>query len=542
MPRHRKRRIRFLMALLAGAVVVGAVSANQSVPSTAPQIMPELPPGSSGDITADAVLGQLDFLHADKNFVDGRGVNFPGASLFGVFPGYGDVAIDRTVSSNRVYVTDFANNRVLGWSSVTAFITHTPANIVIGQPDFNSNACNTGGVTAASLCRPKGVAVDHTGRLYVADWGNSRVLEYNSPFTTDRIADDVFGQLGIFTTNFCNNSSGVFLGNPPPASSDALCLPTGVATDAAGDVYIADDKNNRVLEYNTPEAITAVAGSGDTSADRVFGQPDFTSNAVNNGGVSSFSLFDPQGVTVDGGGNVYIADTGNNRVLEFDGFRPNLCSGSSRCANRVFGQFGHFFTQVCNFVSVNADSLCTPLRTAVDSAGNLFVADYGNHRVLEYNTPLARGSDTTADRVFGQGSSPFTADCNHGGLSADSLCNPAGIAVDGASPNNLYVADTANNRVLQFINPIGTDTVADGVLAEVFFTTDAVNFVDGRGFDFQDPGGSPAGTVAIDRNVSPNRVYAADTGNNRVLAWNDIAAFKTHAAANLVFGGQPVRG
>jgi hypothetical protein len=272
MPNRSKSR-RVKPRLISAVAVVCALGLGIGARRARTQViaLPMLQPGSPGDTTADAVLGQVNLVNNVKNFVDGRGVNLPGTFLFGVFPGYGDVAIDKSVTPNRVYVNDFGNNRVLGWSSVAAFTAHAAANIVIGQPDFNSNACNTGGVSAASLCHPRGVAVDRAGRLYVVDWANSRVLEYNPPFTTDRIADDVFGQLGIFTTNFCNNSPAVFLGNPPPASLDGLCAPTGVATDAAGDVYIADDKNNRVLEYNTPEAITAVAGSGDTSADLVLG-------------------------------------------------------------------------------------------------------------------------------------------------------------------------------------------------------------------------------------------------------------------------------
>ncbi len=164
------------------------------------------------------------------------------------------------------------------------------------------------------------------------------------------------------------------------------------------------------------------------------------------------------------------------------------------------------------------------------------MADYGNQRVLEYNTPLASGGDTTADRVFGEANNLFTADCNKGGLSASSLCNPAGIALDGASPSNLYVADSGNNRVLMFSKPLLTDTIADGVGAQVLFTLGTANFIDGQGFDFNGLFDIGEGTVAIDKSASPNRVYVADGGNNRVLAWSDVAAFKTHAPAQKLFG------
>jgi len=136
-----------------------------------------------------------------------------------------------------------------------------------------TTACNGGGVNANTLCNPIGVAVDpNNGNVYVADRGNSRVLEYNSPFTTDNVADDVFGQFGAFTTNFCNNSGVV--------SSDSLCFPAAVAVDSGGNLYVADQTNGRVLEYNTPEALTATLGSGDTTADRVSAKPPILTSAA----------------------------------------------------------------------------------------------------------------------------------------------------------------------------------------------------------------------------------------------------------------------
>jgi hypothetical protein len=97
-------------------------------------------PGSPSDTTADLVLGQFNFAHNTPNLVDGSGLwmNLAGGDY------NGDVAIDRSVSPNRLWVADTENNRVLGWSSVRAFSSHAPAEIVIGQPDFTSNFRNEG--------------------------------------------------------------------------------------------------------------------------------------------------------------------------------------------------------------------------------------------------------------------------------------------------------------------------------------------------------------------------------------------------------------
>src|SRR5208283_6088219 len=158
-------------------------------------------------------------------------------------------------------------------------------------------------------------------------------------------------------------------------------------------------------------------------------------------------LCSPYGVAVDTGGDLYVADYGNSRVLEYS--KPLTTHKTT--ADAVFGQGEDFTSSYCNFGGeyASASSLCTPYGVTVDSSGNLYVADYGNSRVLEYNTPLTTHK-TTADAVFGQGEDFTSSQCNFGGTSAsqESLCSPSGAAVD--SRGNLYVADTSNNRVLEY--------------------------------------------------------------------------------------------
>src|SRR6202023_1989192 len=122
------------------------------------------------------------------------------------------VAIDTSVIPNRLYVADAGNNRVLGWRDVTAIANDSPADLVMGQPDFVSSTCNNGGVSASSLCDSDEVAVDGAGNLYIGDNLNHRVLEYNNPFAgcasfpcVGGSANLVFGQNGSFTSNVANN-------------------------------------------------------------------------------------------------------------------------------------------------------------------------------------------------------------------------------------------------------------------------------------------------------------------------------------------------
>ena len=177
------------------------------------------------------------------------------------------------------------------------------ADVVLGQPDFTTDDSNDAGTTASTLGSATDVAVDANGNAYVPDGRNNRVLIYLDPKNTDEIADIVLGQPD-FVSNVCNSD-----GASPSAST--LCQPEGLGLDAAGNLYVADGLNNRVLVFIDP--------LNDTVADEVIGQPDFTSITFNNGGGSptASTLFAPADVVVDNNGNVIVADTNNNRVLEY---------------------------------------------------------------------------------------------------------------------------------------------------------------------------------------------------------------------------------
>ena len=436
------------------------------------------------NITADVVLGQPDFLHKLPNFPDQH-------SLYNPFA----VTIDASATPTHLYVADESNSRVLGWNDVTAFTNGAPADLVIGQPDFLSVACNTGGISGSSLCYPYGITVDSSGNLYVADYVNSRVLEYTTPFAgcgsfpcVGGSANMVFGQGGSPTSAGCNSDTPQ---NTPTAND--LCEPSGVAVGASGDLYVADTSNNRVLEYNTP--LTNVNG---TTANMVFGQGgSFTSNTENKGGASKKSLSYPSGVAVDSTGDLYVADSNNSRVLEYNTpLTVTTTPGSGdTTADLVFGQDGIFTWIGCNSHTTgsnpSAKNLCYPNSVAVDAAGNLWVADSGNNRVLEYNTPLTIG--TTADRVFGQGDS-FTSGlfCNFGGTSAraDSLCSPSGAVVD-ITTGHLYVADTSNNRVLEYDDSLPAEPTSMAVAASIAFGSSPVGDTVSRTITVKDTGANP---------------------------------------------------
>jgi sugar lactone lactonase YvrE len=452
---------------------------------------------SSAHPVATKVFGQLDLVHNGINILDNAGLWNPQA-----------VAVDRSVEPNRLYVADAGNHRVLGWSSIAALENGSSADLVIGQPDFLSwqAQCHNAAVTAGTLCIPSALAVDGAGNLYVADVTNNRVLEYDTPFTTDTQPDLVFGQNGSFTSSACNKG-GITAGG--------LCNPEGVAVDGAGNLYVSDTGNSRVLQFAVPLA-------GDLQADLVFGQHGkFTTALCNAGGVSADSLCRPSTIAVDGSGNLYVGDRDNYRVLAY-----NKPQGGNTTADLVFGQ-GNSFTSNADTCldGASANSLCTVDGLAVDPPGNLYVAGSSFSRVLEYKTPLVI-KRATLSAVLGQ--PDFTSSgCNNGGLSARGLCGPFGVASD--TSNSLFVADFGNNRVLHYANLPEIAAPADLVLGQTAADQNGVNFTKPDGLHWP-------GAVAIDTHSTPTHIYVVDTNNSRVLGWYRVPSSSSAGPPDLVIG------
>jgi sugar lactone lactonase YvrE len=311
-----------------------------------------------------------------------------------------------------------------------AFANGEAATIAIGQASLTSF---NPAVSQTALVSPVGITFDTHGNLWVADPGANRVLEYNAPLATHEGASLVIGQTSFTARDAATSSTG-------------LNAPDGVAFDPGGNLWVVDTNNNRVLEYTAPFA------SGE-AASVVIGEPDFTSSSS---ATTAAGLNQPEALAFDSSGNLWVADALNSRVLEYT---SPFSTGES--ATLVIGE-KDFVTAIDQ---VTKAGMSTPSGLAFDHTGNLWVAD--GVRVLEYPAPFT--THEPANIVVGQNT--FTNSSTV--TDARGLDLPWAVAVD--SGDNLWVADYGNNRVLEYTAPVVTDEAASVVVGQSNFTSSSQN-------------------------------------------------------------------
>jgi sugar lactone lactonase YvrE len=296
------------------------------------------------------------------------------------------LAIDSTGS---LWAADFDNDRVLQFAP--PFTNGMNANLEIGQPSFTTNSFVT---TQSTFTAPVGVAFDSSGNLWVADSISSRILRFSPPFSNGESANLVLGQSDFTSSSAATSQSG-------------LNFSSGIAFDTSGNLWVSDTDNNRVLRYSSPF-------SNGERANLVIGQSAFTTDAFS---ATQTGLNGPAGIAFDSTGNLWLSDIGNNRVLRF---APPFTNGMP--ANLVLGQT--LFTSSTNSTSQNG--MHYPEGIAFDPRGNLWVVDYGNNRVLRFRPPFATAMG--ANLVLGQ--SGFTS--NAYAANPNMLNGPRSIAIDSA--------------------------------------------------------------------------------------------------------------
>ena len=333
---------------------------------------------------------------------------------------------------------------------------------VAGNGNFGFSG-DGGPATGAQLSNAIGVSVDNAGNIFIVDESNARIRE-------------VVATTGNIQTVAGNGTAG-FSGDGGPATDAELFRPSGVLVDNAGNIFIADSGNERIREVvATTGNIQTVAGNGTAGFNGDGGQ------------ATSAELNGPTGVFVDGLGNIFIADSGNERIREVVAATGNIQTVAGN-------QFGGFSGDGGPATSAGLDA---PVAVFLDKFGNMFIADEFNNRIREVAAGTGVIQTVAGSGPVGLGSGVFAGD---GGPATSAVLNrPSGVFVDGSG--NFFIVDAYNYRI-----------------REVLAATGNIQTVTGNGSPGSSGDGGPATGATLDHPVGvftdgSGNIFIVDTLNN----------------------------
>jgi sugar lactone lactonase YvrE len=300
-------------------------------------------------------------------------------------------------SAGNLFIADSLHHRIRRVDAQTKIITTSAGN---GTGGFSGD---NGPAAAAQLSLPHGLAFDSAGNLFIADSGNDRTRRIDA-------------RTGIITTPAGTGTEG-FAGDDALATAAELYYPDGIAFDSAGNLFIADSDDDRIRRVDArTRIITTYAGTGTSGF------------SGDNGPAAAAQLYEPAGIAFDSAGNLFFADSFNNRIRRIDARTLVVTTYAGTGVAGFSGDGGPAALAQLN----------GPHGIAFDSAGDLFLSDTYNHRVrtIDAQTRLV----TT---YAGTGKEGYSGD--NVSATAAQLFNPAGIAFDSAG--NLFIADLTNRRV-----------------------------------------------------------------------------------------------
>jgi uncharacterized protein (TIGR03437 family) len=359
-------------------------------------------------VTTDGIIHSYAGTNVNGFSGDGglatSGLSSDPAELFEPF----GVALD---ASRNLYITEYGDSRIRmvapGSGSSQGTLSTFAGNGTAGFAGDGSAA------KSAELNIPRGICVDSSGNIYVADWANNRVRKIVSGGTISTVAGS-----GILS----------YSGDGGTATKAQLNTPGGVAVDAAGNIYISDTGNNVVRQVTAKGVISTFAGTGTAGFS---GDGSAANKAQLNG---------PQGVAVDNAGNVYIADAGNLRVRVV-GTNGNISTFAGSGSPGYTGDGG----------PATSAKFYLPGAVSTDKSGNVYIADF---QACVVRKVVASGTIST---VAGNGGCGYGGD---GGPATAALLNdPAGIGLDPSG--NLYITELGDNRV-RMVSTTGTITTIAG--------------------------------------------------------------------------------
>jgi hypothetical protein len=301
-------------------------------------------------------------------------------------------------------------------ANLLAALANGSTTVVAGSLSAYGEHGDGGKAVNASLYHPGGTAEDAKGNIFIADSGDNVVREITAAGVISRIA-------GTGTAG---------LGKGASAAHSALDHPQNVAVDAQGDVFIADTYNNRVVKVTPKGKMTTVAGSG------------VAGYSGDGGRAASARLNEPTGLALDAKGNLYIADSANNVIRRVDAKTGVITTvAGDYAADKASDGLGGFSGDGGPATSAQLND---PQGVAIDGAGDLFIADTFNNAIREV-TPGGTIS-TVVNAAPAAGAPPAGGETSGGAPTASKLNTPYGVAID-PNTESLYVADTTNSKIAQ---------------------------------------------------------------------------------------------
>ncbi len=320
-----------------------------------------------------------------------------------------DIAIHPV--TGKVFVAECGTNPmgVARYSSYASLLSGAEPEAWVCQRQSAANL-NLGG----GLYAPYGLSIDPQGRLWVADPVSRAVYRYDNAST-----------MGAWT------AASAYLGGASGDAANQMRTPVDVYADPQGRVWVVDKDNHRVLRFDN-----AAGKANGAPANGVLGQGAFGESDVGSP-PNSWNLNFPCGITGDGAGTIWVADTGNNRVLRYNNAAAKVNGGAM---NGVLGQT----TNAWSGAGLGFDGMDQPTQLAWEAGGHLWVSEAGNKRILRFKNALTLGNGAAANEIVGQ------PDCWHNDTRADlsHVVNPCGMAVD--PQGRLWVADRGGDRIMRF--------------------------------------------------------------------------------------------
>ncbi len=309
-----------------------------------------------------------------------------------------------TDNNGNIYFVEFLNS-VIRKVSKSGIISTIAGN---GIPGYSGDG---GPATAAMLEQyPEGLAIDTFGNVFICDHNSNRIRKVDVS--------------GIISTVAGNGVLG-YSGDGGPATSAAFHYPSDVAVDLAGNIYVADEFNQVIRKINTAGIITTVAGTG------------IGGYSGDGGPATNAKIHQPMGVMADNEGNIYICDQLNSCIRKIN---------SSGVISTFAGIGGSDGFSGDGGPAIAAE-LHYPTRTAIDTLGNIYIADLYNNVVRKVNPSGIISTIVGIGTGFGTGIGAYSGD--FGPATASELSGPVGVAVD--LHGNIFVSDASNNRIRKIL-------------------------------------------------------------------------------------------